>query len=246
MLPIHVSLAAFPGVDFLNAMERATKGVSEPLLGELSLEHVQLCPQNIGLLTQEYAAGLAEAFPRTQFRLHANCRVLPGRQITNLDRFDSSGPYWLQLATVSQTIGAPAYTAHAGLRANATLAQVLDNTRRASDLFGCTVGVEGHYPTARGIFLLDSWEDYRVLHESGVPYALDLSHLHILAVQSGRRDEGLVREMLANPACIEVHLSGNDGDHDTHETLDESIWWWELLSSTNPMATLFSEGTQPR
>ncbi|OGU24367.1 MAG: hypothetical protein A2580_09235 [Hydrogenophilales bacterium RIFOXYD1_FULL_62_11] len=244
MTVFNISLAAFPGQEFAVAMARAAAGVSEPLLGQLAVDHVQLCPQNRGLLSPDLARHLAETYPATQFRVHANTRVVSKRQVTDLDRFDAGAEYWQALAHISQLLGAPAYSAHAGLKANATLEQVLDNTRRAADLFGVPVAIEGHYPTPRGIYLLDTWEDYRTLLESGVPYALDLSHLHILAVQSGRREEELVKEMLGAQQCLEIHVSGNNGARDSHEVLDDTVWWWPLLSHTNPDAVVFSEGTQ--
>lgn len=241
---VNVSLAAFPRLGFVEAMELAQAGVSEPLLGALGTEHVQCCPQNRGILTEELAGQMKDAFPATRFRLHANVRVLVRRQVVDLDRFDATDPYWQALARVSRVFDAPAYTAHAGLRTHATLDQVLDNTRRASDLMGCVVGVEGHYPTPRGIYLLDSWSDYRTMLESGVPYALDLSHLNIVATQSGSTEMGLVQELLSSENCIECHLSANNGSRDAHLSLSEPPWWWPLLAHTNDQCVTFSEGAQ--
>lgn len=241
---INLSLAAFPGMGFVEAMLRAREGVSEPLLGSLSLEQVQLCPQNRGTLTEDVAEGLKAAYPETQFRLHANVRVLSRRLVMDLDRFCSNDPYWVALARISQILGAPAYTAHAGLRTHATLDQVFDNTRRASDLMGCAVGIEGHYPTPRGIYLLDTWEDYITMLEADIPYALDLSHVNILAVQSGRMERQLVEELMASPNCIELHVSGNNGERDSHEVLDAAPWWWYLMGKLHPDCVIFSEGTQ--
>lgn len=244
MARVNVSLAAFPRLGFVQAMELAQSGVCEPLLGSLAIDHVQLAPQNSGVLTEELAGQMKVAFPETQFRLHANVRVMPKRQVVDLDRFDTHDPYWQSLARVSRVLDAPAYTAHAGLRTHATVERVLDNTRRASDLMGCVVGVEGHYPTPRGIYLFDSWSDYRTLLESGVPYALDLSHLNIVATQSGTTEVGLVQELLSSENCIECHLSGNNGTRDAHHTLSEPPWWWPLLKHTNDRCVTFSEGAQ--
>lgn len=244
----NVSLAALPGMSFFEAMMRASKGLDEPLLGRLSVDDVQLCPQNSGILYEDIAKALVLAFPGTRFRLHANVRVLGRRLVNDLDTFDEDSEYWLQIAKVSNLLSAPAYTAHAGLKRNATLAQVFDNTRRAQDFLGIQVGVEGHYPTERGIYLLDSWQCYRTLLESGIPYALDLSHLHIVATTNGLEGwGGLVGELLASPACIEIHLSVNDGKRDGHQCLtDNPPWWWPMLGKANPAATIFSEGVQPR
>lgn len=245
-MKIHLSLAAYPRHSAHHAMVRATQEqVSEPLLGQLSLAHVQVCPQNTGVLTHEYVAGLVEAFPQTRFRPHANVRVEYRRQVNDLDTFAPTMSWWRALRRCCELMHAPAYTAHAGLKANATLSQVLDNTRRAQDFLGIPVGIEGHYPTPRGIFLLDSWISYAVLLGSGVNYALDLSHLQILAAQSKRRYQTLIQELLASEHCIEVHVSDNDGRRDSHKLLDHEPWWWPLLVHTHPNAIIFSEGTQP-
>lgn len=242
---INISLAAYPGCDFFEAMQRAvSEAPAEPLLGSLAVTETQLCPQNRGVLTPEFAKGLREVFPGTRFRLHANVRVLPSRQIADWSSWDAQSPYWKALAATSQVLQAPAYTAHAGRRSEADLATVLESARRAQDVFGCPVGIEGHYPTRSDVFLVSSWEEYRTLFESGVPYAVDLSHLHIVAEQSGRYESTLVQEMLANERCIEVHLSSNDGTKDQHQLLTQEPWWWPLLAYINDDAVIFSEGVQ--
>lgn len=73
--PVHASLACFSGWAPPKAMAAAAAGVSEPALGELSIGHVQLCPQNRGQLTAERAQALAAQYPDTRFRLHAHVHV---------------------------------------------------------------------------------------------------------------------------------------------------------------------------
>ncbi|MDO9093623.1 MAG: hypothetical protein Q8R98_14850 [Rubrivivax sp.] len=123
---------------------------------------------------------------------------------------------------------------------------MLDHTRRCADLFGCAVGVEGQYPAAGDPWLVSTWPEYRRLFESGVPYAIDLSHLHILACHSGVHDDALVRDMLACDRCIEVHVSANDGRGDWHQVCEQPPWWWPLLQYINPKAVVFSEGNHRR
>lgn len=245
-MKVHLSLAAYPRFSPIEAMRRAThEHVSEPLLGRLSLDHVQVCPQNTGVLDDEYITGLVQAYPNTQFRLHANARVEYKRQVVDLAQFDPTSSFWKALRSTSELLGAPAYTAHAGLKANASLAEVFDNTRRAQDFMGIPVGIEGHYPTPRGIYLIDSWLEYAMLWKSGVNYALDLSHLHILARQTDTYPSDLIKQMLSSPNCIEVHVSTNDGRRDSHQLLETEPWWWPLLPHAHPNAIIFSEGTQP-
>jgi hypothetical protein len=67
-----------------------------------------------------------------------------------------------------------------------------------------------------------------------------------VATASGYVEWNLLRELLASPQCIEVHLSGNDGSADQHHALDVDAvpWWWSLLACVNPDAVIFSEGRQ--
>lgn len=239
---INLSLAGFPGYTFLDAMAQAADGVTDPHLGVLALMDTQLCPQNGGVpLTIDLAAELRERYPETQFRLHANVQVLARRQITDLDRFDATDTYWQSLARVSQALDAPAYTAHAGRREFGTLEEVLDNTQRAADLFGCRVGVEGHYPTAKRFWLIDTWQEYARLLDANVDYVIDLSHLNIVAAWSRRIEKNLVAELLASERCLEVHVSGNDGRSDQHTALRGNEWWLSLMPHCNPAATVFTE-----
>jgi hypothetical protein len=242
----HVSLACWPGLHHQQAALRLADPPSEPCFGRLSVEHVQLVPQSMGRLDEALADDLRVACPGSRFRLHANVRVLPRHVIADLAGFHGHAEWFGQAARISQRLQAPAYTAHAGRRCQATLDEVLENARRCADLFDCPVGVEGHYPTPGDAWLLSCWEEYRTLFESGVPYALDLSHLHIVAVQSGRREETLVAEMLACERCLEIHVSANDGRSDRHEVCGEPPWWYPLLANAHPAAVVFSEGNHRR
>ncbi len=242
----HVSLACWPGLRHEDAARHLADPPVEPCFGQLSTEQVQLVPQSMGLLDEGLADALRAACPGTRFRLHANVRVLPRHVMADLSGFALHTGWFAQAARISQRLGAPAYTAHAGRRSQATLAGMLDNARRCAEVFGVPVGVEGHYPTPGDTWLISNWEEYRTLFESGVPYALDLSHLHIVAVQSGRREESLVAEMLACERCLEVHVSANDGRGDWHAVCTEPPWWLPLLRHVHPGAVIFSEGNHRR
>ena len=218
----------------------------EPLFGELSLEHIQFVPQSIGVLTEELAEQFRVALPGSRMRLHANTRVLPNREISDLAAWETRQPYFRQLAKVSRLLDSPAYTAHAGRRDQASLSKVFDAARRAADLFGVPVGVEGHYPTRDDRWLLSTWEEYAQLLEARAPYALDLSHLHILATQTGRVETGLTRDLLESECAIEIHVSGCDGEADTHDVPVEAPWWFDLLKHCGPQAVVFSEANHFR
>jgi len=241
-MKVHVSLACWPGMRHEAAAALLHAPIEEPLFGRLSVAHVQLVPQSFGCLSEALADTLRESHPATRFRLHANVQVLPERRLADLSGFGHHGDWFAQAARISRRLGAPAYTAHAGPRAQATLPAMLEHARRCADLFACPVGVEGHYPVPGDGWLVSSWSEYRAVFESGVPYALDLSHLNILAAHSGRRESTLVAEMLACERCIEVHVSDNDGRGDRHQVCTRAPWWHPLLPHIHAHAVVFSEG----
>lgn len=246
---VRVSLACWPGMPHLAAAQAAMRGVAEPQVGALLTDHIQLVPQSCDLLDAGLAEVLANAWPSTAFRLHANVRVLPRRRLADLCTFERDRDWFEAAARVHRVLGASVYSAHAGQRRDATLDEMFDNARQCADLFGCPVAIEGQYPIAGGDphrFLVSSWSEYRALLDSGLPYALDLSHLNILAHRTGQRDDTLVAEMLSSPACLEVHISDNDGRADTHRVLLREPWWWPLLRHIHPGAVVFSEGNHCR
>lgn len=207
---------------------------------------MQFVPQSFGSLTEEVVDTLIAAFAQVRFRLHANVRVLPVHRVADLSGFPLHADWFQQAARISQRLAAPAYTAHSGSRSEATLTEMLDHARRCADLFGCAVGVEGQYPAKGDPWLVSNWAEYRQLFQSGVPYAIDLSHLNILAARSGTRENGLLQEMLACERCIEVHVSDNDGRGDWHQVCEQPPWWLPQLQHINPDAVVFSEGNHRR
>lgn len=219
----------------------------EPYIGTILADHVQIVPQSFGIFDEATAETLMRRYPATRFRLHANVRVLREMAVYDLSNFDQHPEHWQQAAKMSRYIGASAYSAHAGGR-KGTLNDVCIAARRASELLGCPVAVEGHYPERGNAdkYHVSTWEEYRRLFESGVPYALDLSHLNIVAHYSNRTETTLVAEMLACERCIEVHLSDNDGRGDQHQTLTKEPWWLPLLPYINPSSVVFTEGNHRR
>lgn len=244
---VYVSLGAFPARHYREAL-RLAREASEPLLGPLSVRHVQICPQNIGDINVEDAKALRADNPDVRFRLHANARVKGWSSRADASSFGAFEGYFYELYDVMAALDAPAYTWHAGLRRNADFNQVLWRTRALEDSLGIPVGIEGLYPTDDDRYLLSTWEEYEMLLHSRVKYALDMSHLQILAHRHGRKDrEWIVKALLQSDACIEIHLSGNDGDGDCHGQLATEPWWWDLFRKyANPTATVFTEGNQVR
>ena len=247
---IHLSLGAYGRLTHQQAIQLALDyPPREPLLGQLSTKRLQICPQNLGQFTPELALQLNAELPHIEFRCHANVHIEAQHKIVDIADWPQEQAWFKQMAYLSRLLDAPVYTAHAGKRGQYSVAEVLQFTQAIEELFGMPVGIEGHYPTPNGKqhWLISTWQEYQQLLESKVHYALDLSHLNILAVQTNRVEWSLVHELLSSPYCLEIHLSDNHGYADQHLPLSNPHalpWWWSLLSSANPQATLFSEGRQ--
>ena len=229
----------------MDAMNYAMAGkfACNPLASEISLNHVQICPQNFGTVDESMIERLNE-FPNTRFRLHANVGLFAQRRVVDLANWgdEKFRPYWDRLIEVNGKLRGPAYTLHAGLRNDAKLTDLFGYVLDLESQMQCPVGIEGMYPAKGNPYLCSSWTEYRQLFDSGVRYALDLSHLNIVARTERRVETGLVKEMLASPNCIEIHVSGNDGRHDQHRAIDGSEWWIELLDQSHSGAVVFAEG----
>ncbi len=242
---INLSLASFPNRDAISAMEMASAGCSDSVLGELSLNHVQLCPQNcIQKLDDAMCDTLKTQYPTTQFRLHANVKVLDKHRLdVDLCQFSVDSAYFQQLAAISKKLNASGYSIHVGRRLG-SLKRVLSKLVQLEDLMETKVGVEGMYPTAKNTYLLQDWKEYAYLLESGAKFALDLSHLNIVKTFTGTLEDTLVKEMLSSEQCMEIHLSHNNGISDTHTPFKqgETVWWQDMLNGKNPDAVVFYEG----
>lgn len=248
-LTIHGTTACFQGLKTMEALERLAAGVYEPAFdAPLSMRHVQICPQSTDILSDALIDEVLARYPDTQFRLHGPARVILERPMTKLRWSAASKGFYEALARVSQRLGATGYTFHAYMRPEETRETITRAVHELTDLFGHPAGVEAMYPGDRqGERALASWDDYRWLLSSGLYFALDLSHAHIMAHATGRRDEVLLTDMVASPNCLEVHLAGNDGRSDRHQILQERPWWWRCLVEgvrQRPDALIFSEGNQ--
>lgn len=245
---VNGTLGQFPGFPHLRAMESLMDGVREDF-GEVSTAHVQVCPQNQGVVTDATVGALKALSPNTQYRLHANVSLnVKGDKIQDLSTARHNTAYYQEAGRVTTAFGSDVYSLHAGRRANYEGGKIegLHYLRDLEDIMGCTVAVEGHYPTPNDMWMLSSWDEYRWLLESGLSYALDVSHLNIVAIKGGGADMGLTRELLESPNMVELHLSHNNGQSDAHVPMRgcDTPWWVQLLGSANPDAVVFTEGNE--
>jgi len=243
---IYASTAMAPGMRHIDALlyieGRFDAGIP------VSLDKVQLCPQNTGALGLSAVERLRGAYPETEFRLHATCRL----ERSGYQKMEASTPYgvsreyFTEMGELSRELRAPAYTLHAGKREESSLAEMRENILRLQELFGhgCLVGVEHMYPSPKKrTWLLDCWDEMEWLYESGINYALDLSHLNIIARRERFFNWELVLEMIQSERCLEIHISDNDGRKDAHQPINKERLpaWWRLIENQNIAATIFTE-----
>ena len=235
----------FPGLRYEDGVAEAIAlcAVRE----DLSPAHVQLCPQSWGSVDEGLIHRLQQEYPETAFRLHPNVRTRAGvEEVTAADDRPGAMARLACFDHLSACLGAPVYSLHAGSRKQMALPQMFDHLRWLNERFDVTIAVEGMYPHPRHDYLLDSWADYEALVEAELPFALDLSHLNIVATREKRRDLEMTRSLLASPFCLEVHLAANNGRADQHHPLSstQTEWWWPALDSLQANAVVFAEERQ--
>lgn len=249
-MKINAVSACWSSLLYEMAIQNIADGTIEPILGELATEHVQLCPQHADFISESLIDKLQDKFPQIQFRLHSDVRLVNKRGVT-IDLIDFNEDtlwYFKELAKFSKQMKAPLYSLHAGARQNYTLQQLFDKAHRLQELFDCPVAIEGHYPFGNNKYLLNSWIEYEALFNSGLDYALDLSHLNIVAHREGWQND-LTVAMLAYSKCKEIHISFNEGHLDNHMIATEDqtpLWskWKEMIEQSHSKADIFSEGNQ--
>lgn len=252
---IHPAMAVYPNASPWRAMELLRSSPNDGPFA-LDLSQCQITPQNFRRWTATDVAELAGNYPDTGFRFHASVRLKAYRaprsshQWFDIGRFvearEQGRTYFRELGKCNQALGSPVYTLHSGRRpkCGAKMEQIRTAVDAISQIMQCRVGVETLYPGKQdGFWWLDSWPEHEELLEAQIPFVLDFSHVNIIAARHGRNDT-LVRELLASPNLLEIHISGNDGGRDSHESLTttDNEWWWPMLSDYSGPATVFTEG----
>ena len=70
---IHHTTAQFANFPAIEACTLLANEAQEAF--DTSMDYVQLCPQTPTVFTEESLTAIQEAFPDTQFQLHANVRI---------------------------------------------------------------------------------------------------------------------------------------------------------------------------
>lgn len=235
--PIYATSATWAHLSYQEALKRL-ESTYDPFLGHISMGHVQLCPQNQGFNDISSIMKLLQAYPNTRFRLHADVKVVGRKSKADLCWFDEeNNDNWKCIANISNAINAPCYSLHAGKNV-CSLDELFIKHELLQKLFDCPVAIEGHYPHGSK-YLLQDWEEHRILLESGIGFVVDLSHFNIIAKRYGW-DENLVIDMLSSKNCLEVHLSHNEGRVDSHNIIEEEPYWWKFIELIN--TDIFYEG----
>ena len=244
MKPFYFSLGALGSMSLDNALDIIKEAkFKEHLLGDISISKLQLCPQQHGCIDETVICKLLTEFSNIEFRFHANVNILGRREIVDICDFKNRQDYFQRLSVLNQLLKCPVYTAHAGKRDNCSFDEVIENTLELEQLFGVPVGIEGHYPSIRNNWLINSWDEYKQLLLTKAKYVIDLSHLNIVYSDSEVYERELVRELVNNPNCIEVHVSANNGVSDQHRRLQSKPIWWEDLPYVNLNCDIFTEGS---
>ena len=227
---IHHTTAQFANFSAIDACTLLANEAQEAF--ETSMNYVQLCPQTPTVFTEDTLTEVQEAFPNTQFQLHANVRVQPGLLILDASSYNERNHwYFKRLGELSAFINAPAYSLHSGRKRHCSMKGLFHNLAAIQQLFTMPVLVEGMYPTRDGPeeYLMSTWQEYIDVMNSGFCYAIDLSHLHIVANREGERPD-LVHKLIAHSNCKEVHVSHNNGRSDAHRPISKRVWdglWWK-------------------
>ena len=242
MKPFYRSLATFGTIPTIDAV-RLSQEVGQSILGvPVRCDKLQICPQNRRGVNDEIIAYLLEVYPDIEFRLHANVNVTGLAKIVDASNWPDDSYYFGFLKKALYAIKSPVYTLHAGRRSNCSLEDLFAKVKDLEDSLGIPTGVEGHYPDADNKWLINSWKEYEAMLNSGVNFALDLSHLNIVGYYEQVYPLDLVKAMIESERCIEVHISHNEGYSDSHRNIIEEPWWWQSLQFINPSADIFTEG----
>jgi len=206
---------------------------------------IQLCPQHIGYLSPLLINNIKIKYKEIQFRLHANVKVWDKLYLFDASsdlRLEENKKYILKLKEINNLLGSKIYSYHAGRRCS--IKRLLSNVNYLEDFLGCEVAVEGLYPTKENKWNLSSYNDHEdMFYKTNLKYVIDFSHFNIINSVEKRIDFHLLKEMIESPRCLEIHISDNDGEKDSHHKITKELWWFSMMSnaSLTSSVNIFSE-----
>lgn len=245
--------ACFPGKPIETAMSLLIKNnPKDNCLTKWDFSEVQLCPQHIGFISSFTTQTIKDKYPNIQFRLHANVRLNRNHRPFDASHIlEENLEYIKQLKEIQNQLNSKVYSYHAPMHEMSSWEKIAQNTLELQDFLNIPVAIEGLYPNKK---YKDLWSNsinaYESLLKTNLFYALDLSHLNIAYEQysSTQREtiKQLVIEMLENKNCLEIHISDNDGKHDSHKPISDEKWWLEPLNNSkiNSRCVIFCESNQ--
>jgi hypothetical protein len=239
---ISISLGSFNRITAQDAATTARSGIDVKCIGKVGAPVLQICPQQSDLLTEASLDRLMESFPGVEIRFHSNIHVITQRVLRDVIDFDADDVYWKRMKALGQHAGVTSYSAHAGFREKGSMKALFEQQQRMTDFLSIPVALEGHYPVRGNRFLASEWSEWEAMHNSGLPFVVDVSHAAIIANIKRERNDDLIGAMLASERCQEIHVSGNNEIADQHTELSGREWWWKLLSNRNPKSHIFYEG----
>ncbi len=251
---INPTTACFPGKPLESALHLLNNNLpKDSLIKNWDFSNIQLCPQNPGFISAKKAESLIGKYPSTQFRLHANARLFLEHQSFDSNfSLNDEYAYTKQLKTINDILNGKVYSYHAPMKTEKSWNEIINNVLSLQDFLKIPVALEGLYPN-RNIgndFWKDTYNNYLTILNSDIFYAFDLSHLNILYEQSNEITKkqiiSLSKEMIEHKNCLEIHISDNDGIHDSHKIIKEEKWWVEILNSStlNKNCFIFCESNQ--
>ena len=243
-MKMQAASAVAPVSPHRRSMELIAQGLTDAVFGKIHIDQVQICPQHAGYIGDDLVEHLLETYPQTEFRLHASPKLKgQTRKIVHVSNAAENMDYFRRADEVNVRFGARGYSIHAGKRSECSFDRMLEQLDMIQQCSSTPIAIEGLYPTKKDLWLMATWEEYEAVAERGFSYALDLSHLNIVAESQGRND-ALVSHLLSSSQCMEVHVSANDGRADSHRPMEalQLPWWMNLLGSANPDAIIFYEG----
>ena len=248
---IYPSTSQFSNYKLLEACDLFQTAQPEGF-GNCSLDHIQLCPQTPDVYSESLLDEIQQKFPNTKFRLHANIRVKTGVQFIDASSYSKETHWYFErISELSNHINAPLYSLHAGLRDKCTMKQLFQNAECIQSIFDVPALIEGMYPTPDNKYLVSTWKEYQILKDSGLPYAVDLSHLNIVGCTEGYNTD-MIYDLIAHENCLEIHISHNSGKADSHRPISKTQWqelWWKeswlaALQHRSQIPQHFTEGLQ--